>query len=458
MLTLFGSGYASDCEGLSRREFMKIGALGLGSLSLPELLAARASAAAGGEAVRDKAVVMLFLQGGPTHIETFDPKMTAPVEYRSMFGEVATALPGVTFGGTFPKLAALADKVSVVRSFRHGNGSHATASKLVASGGNPTQANMGSLYARLAGANNPRTGMPSNTMLFPGSVGEQYKNLYRQADRIGDVGDLGTAYRAFDPSAGGQVVDNMKLKVSRDRLDDRRALLNSLDRLRRAVDVSEALAGADEATAASLRRGHGRRFAGLRSLRGRPADIGHVRHRQVHNSQGRAPQEAQHHAEVLADRVGKTDAAGPAAVRSRLRVCDRIEFRLGHARQRLRHRRRDGLSGAGGRSGRFGVHSGRSSARLERQNLVDCHRRIRTHAEDQQESRPRSLGQSLPVDVLRRRFADGPGDRRLRPPRFGPGNRAGDDLEPAGHGDAHPVRRRSVARGARRADEHSTRG
>ena len=63
-------------------------------------------------------MVMLWLQGGASHIETFDPKMTAAAEYRGMFGEVATSLPGVTFGATFPKLAAMADKLAVVRSFR----------------------------------------------------------------------------------------------------------------------------------------------------------------------------------------------------------------------------------------------------------------------------------------------------------------------------------------------------
>ena len=127
----------------------------MAGLSLPELFATKAHAAAYGDAVQDKAVVFLFLGGGPPQHETFDPKMSAPAEYRAMFGEVASKLPGVTLGHHFPGLAARADRMTFVRSFRHGNGSHASASQLVAAGGNSTNATMGTLYARLAGATHP---------------------------------------------------------------------------------------------------------------------------------------------------------------------------------------------------------------------------------------------------------------------------------------------------------------
>src|SRR6478735_3972216 len=113
------------CQGLARREFLKIGALGslgLGSmLTLPQLLQAKAS---GSPLVKDKSVVLLFLQGGPSHIEFFDPKMSAPSEYRSITGEVQTKLPGITFGSTFTRLASLADKLAVVRSYGSKNGDH----------------------------------------------------------------------------------------------------------------------------------------------------------------------------------------------------------------------------------------------------------------------------------------------------------------------------------------------
>src|SRR5262249_52403587 len=90
-----------DCQGASRREFLQVGTLALGGLSLAEFLSARARAAAAGAASKDTAVVMLFLSGGPSQIETFDPKMTAPSEYRSVSGEVAGNVPGISLGGTF---------------------------------------------------------------------------------------------------------------------------------------------------------------------------------------------------------------------------------------------------------------------------------------------------------------------------------------------------------------------
>src|SRR5436309_437736 len=96
----------------SRRAFLQIGSLALGGLSLPALLAARAAAAEAKRLVTDKSVIFLFLHGGPSQTETFDPKMTAGPESRSATGQVATSLPGVTFGGTFPKLAALAHKLA----------------------------------------------------------------------------------------------------------------------------------------------------------------------------------------------------------------------------------------------------------------------------------------------------------------------------------------------------------
>ncbi len=102
MLTISDPRPDRNCQGLARREFLKIGGLGFGGLGLADLLKVRAAAASGGPVVRDKSVVFLFLQGGPSHIETFDPKMSAPSEIRSIFGEVPTKHAGITFGRTFP--------------------------------------------------------------------------------------------------------------------------------------------------------------------------------------------------------------------------------------------------------------------------------------------------------------------------------------------------------------------
>ena len=90
MLTLLGSRKGITCDGASRRDFLKVGALGMGGLMLPDLLRYRAMATEAGQPTRNTSVVWLWLGGGPTHVETFDPKMTAPAEFRSVVGAVRT--------------------------------------------------------------------------------------------------------------------------------------------------------------------------------------------------------------------------------------------------------------------------------------------------------------------------------------------------------------------------------
>ena len=233
MLRITSNQLVQNCEGGSRREFLRIGALGLGGLTLPRMLAV---AGEDTSVVRDKAVVVLNLQGGPSQVETFDPKMTAPREYRAMFGEVKTSLPGITFGSQFPMLAKLANKMAVVRSYRHGIGSHGPAALHVAAGGNPTKACMASLYARVAGITNPRTGLPNNTIVIPAAIGPDYKNLSAVPQRVTDTGTLPAAYKAFDPSKGSTLLEDMKLNLPAGRFDDRKSLLHELDQLRRRVD------------------------------------------------------------------------------------------------------------------------------------------------------------------------------------------------------------------------------
>ena len=160
MLNLLTGRRFQACDGSTRRDFLKIGSLGAGALGLPSLLAARSQAAAAGQSVKDTSVVWLWLGGGPTHIETFDPKLSAPSEYRSITGEVATSLPGVTFGGTFPKMARQADKLAVVRSFAHGNSGHGGGTHWVMTGyddrnadngGVPSRPGLGAIVSRVRG-------------------------------------------------------------------------------------------------------------------------------------------------------------------------------------------------------------------------------------------------------------------------------------------------------------------
>jgi uncharacterized protein (DUF1501 family) len=212
----------------TRREFLRAGSLALGGLTLTDLLTGRSLAA--GSTIRDKSVIFLFLQGGPSQFETFDPKMDAPGEIRSATGEIPTTLPGVTFGSTFPRLARLAHKFSVVRSFSTGDGNH-DIKPIV--GKDTGGANLGSIYARVAGANHPRTGMPRNIALFPRAIDPQAKQPEMNFGKFDATGTVGSAYAPFMLGGDGNFQRDLVMKVPGERLADRRALLGELDRLRR---------------------------------------------------------------------------------------------------------------------------------------------------------------------------------------------------------------------------------
>ena len=236
-----------NCQGWTRRDFLRVGTLGFGGLTLPGLLALKARAAAAGLPVADKSVVLLFLQGGPPHIEFFDPKMTAPAEYRSITGEVATRLSGITFGGTFPKLANIADKLAVVRSYGSQNGGHTYLS--VTSGGNPMKAAMGAIYSRVAGPVEARTAIPTNTLILPEAVQPGLKlrsNFETNAlGTLTDPGELGASMAAFNPSGGSTLKEDMQLQIPPTRFADRRSLLKKLDSLRRQLDHSGVMESVD---------------------------------------------------------------------------------------------------------------------------------------------------------------------------------------------------------------------
>jgi uncharacterized protein (DUF1501 family) len=221
-----------DAHGrFDRRAFLRIG-----GLALPALFAGRAGAAPDSTALAEKSVVFLFMHGGPSQIETFDPKMGAPVEVRSATGEVKTAIPGVTFGGTFPKIAKLADNVTVVRSFVTGDGNH-DIKPLV--GRDTAGANLGCVYAHTAGVNHPVTGMPTNVALFPRAVEPKSQAETRAFGNFLSTGGFGAATAPFVPGGGGDLQKDVKLSLPADRLDDRRGLLKNLDRMKAALDLAQ---------------------------------------------------------------------------------------------------------------------------------------------------------------------------------------------------------------------------
>jgi uncharacterized protein (DUF1501 family) len=251
MLTIDAPTGAMNCERIPRRDFLRVGSLALGGLSLVDLLRLQAQAAPGQSLVKNKAVVLLFLSGGASHIETFDPKMSAPAEVRSMTGEVSTTLPGVTFGATFTKLAARAQQLAVVRSFQHPIGEHVAAISHVLTGGSDRTGkagdgfSIGSLYARLRGPNHPTTGLPTYALLTTAENDRQYNSEKGRVEKGSTPRVLGQAYAPFDVSGKSDAVKNMKLRLDPARLDDRRSLLKSLDRINRQIDSTGAMDGLD---------------------------------------------------------------------------------------------------------------------------------------------------------------------------------------------------------------------
>jgi hypothetical protein len=243
MLSIGDTRPTHDCQGFSRRDFLRVGALGAGGLSLAGMLASKAEAAAGSSVLTGKSVVLLFLQGGPPHIEFFDPKITAPREIRSTTGEVATRLAGITFGATFPKLAQRADRLVIVRSYGSGNSGH-TYNQVVA-GGDPAGPAISAVYARVRGTNHPQTGLPTNVLVLPEAVRDGLKlegNFETSAlPTLTQAGSLGPTYAAFNPSGGGELKQDMQLRLPAARLQDRLALLRRLDDLRRHAELSRAI-------------------------------------------------------------------------------------------------------------------------------------------------------------------------------------------------------------------------
>jgi uncharacterized protein (DUF1501 family) len=227
-----------DSAGLGRRDFLRVGGLALGGLSLSGLLEARAEAGRQRLPLRDKSVVFVFMHGGPSQIETFDPKMSAPREVASVNGEVATRLAGVTFGSSFPAIAALADRLTIVRSFATGDGNHDI--KPIVSR-HSANANLGTLYSRVAGANRPQTGMPTNVALYPQAVDDSTMPAIKQFGNFEATGPLGGGFAPFVPSGGGNLQQDLKLTLPMDRLDDRRTLLAGLDRMQRQLEAGGVL-------------------------------------------------------------------------------------------------------------------------------------------------------------------------------------------------------------------------
>lgn len=235
MLTIYGGG-SRFCDGVSRRNFLKIGALGVAGLSLPNLLRAEEASGVG---KGHKAVIMIFLPGGPAHQDMFDLKPDAPSEIRGEFAPIKTAVPGMEICELMPLLAARAQKFSLIRSMVGCSGDHDAFQCLTGRikrnmppGGWPS---LGSTVARLQGP--VREAVPPFVALAP-------KMGHMEWADPGQPGYLGIPYAPFHPEGEGKT-DMVLNGVTLERLEDRKALLASLDRFRRDVDASGMMEGVD---------------------------------------------------------------------------------------------------------------------------------------------------------------------------------------------------------------------
>jgi hypothetical protein len=229
---------------LGRRDFLRVGSLGLGGLSLPDFLRAEEALKSVGGIAKDKTVIFLFMHGGPSQFETFDPKMDAPSNIHSATGEIKTKIPGITFGPTFEKLAKLNDKFSIVRSFTTQSAAHD--SKPIVSKEFSSGAQIGAHYAKVAGASHPQFGMPRNVWLHPQAVDAGATDPIMKLGKFDVTGPLGPAYEPFQPSGKSDLRRDMQLTIDPDRLGDRRTLLTSLNQFRRTVESGKVTGGLDK--------------------------------------------------------------------------------------------------------------------------------------------------------------------------------------------------------------------
>jgi hypothetical protein len=227
------------CDGMSRRSFLALGVAGMASVGLPRLLRAREASAAR----KDTSVILLWLDGGPSHMDLYDLKPEAPAEYRGIWKPIRTRVPGFDITEMFPKQAGLTDKFSVVRSLHHDTGDHfagghrmLTAKDMGVSGADTTGRfpSIGAIVHRELGPR--RRGLPgyvgvphaSSIGLNPGYFGGSF---------------LGAQHNPFqpggDPNAPHYTVNNLNLAagLSVGRLEDRRSLVRHFDNVGRHVET-----------------------------------------------------------------------------------------------------------------------------------------------------------------------------------------------------------------------------
>ncbi|MBC8354291.1 MAG: DUF1501 domain-containing protein [Planctomycetes bacterium] len=225
------------CDGISRRSALRVGFLGLGGLSLPNLLARRAAAAAAGRPLRKTSVIFVELAGGPSHFETYDPKPNSPSEYRGPLQPINTKLSGVQFSELMSEQAKIADKLAIIRSIHHDSSSHSTSSHLTQTGyylsDRQNRENempcVGSVVSKLIGSHSQ--GIPAYVAL-------------QRSMRYGRAAYFGKALNPFevtsDPNASNYRVNNLGLVrgLDTERVSERKYLVDRFDEAKELLDTS----------------------------------------------------------------------------------------------------------------------------------------------------------------------------------------------------------------------------
>lgn len=236
------------CDGVSRRSFLKIGSLGFGGLSLPQVLRARQAQAASDR--RDTAMILFWMAGGPSHIDTYDMKPAAPAEIRGPFQQLATSQPGFGVCELMPRHAQIADKLAVIRSIAHNLSVHDDASHWVQTGfpllnareRGQQQPSQGAVVSRLRGARQP--GMPAYVCI-PEAYNSR-RGFYQAATYLGSRYDALNA--GGDPTLGNyrQPEFTLPAGLTVPRLENRRELLKQMNGLVRSAEKSGVLDSMDE--------------------------------------------------------------------------------------------------------------------------------------------------------------------------------------------------------------------
>lgn len=238
MLSIWGSTRAGYCDGLSRRDVLRVGALAMGGLSLPQILAAEAQATPAARKTH-KSVIMVFLAGGPPHQDMVDLKPDAPKEIRGEYAPIATSVPGISLCEHMPLLAQRMDKLAIIRSIVGCRDEHSAFQMLTGFTDTPFKRQgrpaLGSIVSYLQGPVDPA---------IPPFVGLSPKTREPRWGDPGLSGYLGHAHAPYTPNRG-ENVDPAQTGISVDRYHGRAGLLAEMDRFRRQLDADENLQGFD---------------------------------------------------------------------------------------------------------------------------------------------------------------------------------------------------------------------